>query len=89
KNFRKELLEITHACGYEHPCQLTTEDVDLTLGDKNLSQTLAACFTYHKVEVPFEGMSSLLNCQYLGGHYDRETVKSEKSGQKQFEDVRY
>ncbi|MFD2826577.1 FMN-binding glutamate synthase family protein [Leeuwenhoekiella polynyae] len=90
KNFRKELLEITHACGYEHPCQLTTEDVDLTLGDKNLSQTLAACFSYHKVAVPFDGMSSLLNCEHLGGEYDKETVKRENSKIKQFEDaVRY
>merc|ERR1711969_249872 len=36
KNFRKELLEMTHACGYEHPCQMTMDDVDLTVGDKNL-----------------------------------------------------
>ena len=74
KNFRKELIEITHACGYEHPCQLTTEDVDLTLGDKNLTQTLAACFTYHKVEVPFAGMNEILDCKYLGGNYDKETA---------------
>ncbi len=89
KNFRKELLEITHACGYEHPCQLTTEDVDLSLGDKNLTQTLAACFTYHKVEVPFNSMQDLIDCQYLGGNYDPKTAKATKETQQKPEKVRY
>ncbi|PHQ29154.1 FMN-binding glutamate synthase family protein [Leeuwenhoekiella nanhaiensis] len=89
KNFRKELLEITHACGYEHPCQLTTEDVDLSLGDKNLTQTLAACFTYHKVEVPFQSMQDLIDCPYLGGCYDPKTAKTEKEIQQNPEKVRY
>ncbi|MAW93798.1 MULTISPECIES: FMN-binding glutamate synthase family protein [unclassified Leeuwenhoekiella] len=89
KNFRKELLEITHACGYEHPCQLTTEDVDLTLGDKNLTQTLAACFTYHKVEVPFTKMQDLIDCEYLGGNYNPDTVKTAKASDAKPEEVRY
>lgn len=89
KNFRKELLEITHACGYEHPCQLTTEDVDLSLGDKNLTQTLAACFTYHKVEVPFKSMQDLIDCPHLGGCYDPKTAKTEKEIQQKPEKVRY
>ena len=89
KNFRKELLEITHACGYEHPCQLNTEDVDLTLGDKNLTQTLAASFTYHKVDVPFNTMQDLIDCEYLGGNYDHDTVKAAKEQHTKPEEVRY
>jgi len=89
KNFRKELLEITHACGYEHPCQLNTEDVDLTLGDKNLTQTLAASFTYHKVEVPFNTMQDLIDCEYLGGNYNPDTVKTAKESDAKPEEVRY
>lgn len=66
-NFKKEFLEITHACGYEHPCQFTMDDVEMNLGDKNLTQTLAAIYKYHKTKVPFEGMQQLKDCQYLGG----------------------
>ncbi|MGB3776671.1 MAG: glutamate synthase-related protein, partial [Leeuwenhoekiella sp.] len=89
KNFRKELLEITHACGYEHPCQMTMEDVDFNLGDKNLTQTLASSFGYHKVKVPFKDVKSLQECGYLGGNYDtpHEEKKTEKAEKK--EEVRY
>ncbi|RAV30131.1 FMN-binding glutamate synthase family protein [Sinomicrobium soli] len=69
--FRKELLEITHACGYEHPCQFTMYDVDVSVGDRNLTQTLAATYKYNKVKVPFENMQQLKDCPYLGGR-DRE-----------------
>lgn len=67
RTFRKELLEITHACGYEHPSQFTMDDVDVSLGDKNLTQTLANTYTYNKVKVPFESMQNLKDCTYLGG----------------------
>ena len=67
RTFRKEFLEITHACGYEHPAQFTMEDVDVSLGDKNLTQTLANTYKYNKVKVPFESMQKLKDCAYLGG----------------------
>ncbi len=67
RTFRKELLEITHACGYEHPCQFNMDDVDVSIGDKNLTQTLAHTYMYHKDKVPFHGMRSLKECEYLGG----------------------
>ncbi|UZR94705.1 FMN-binding glutamate synthase family protein [Chondrinema litorale] len=66
KTFRKEVLEITHACGYEHPCQVTMRDVDLSMGDNNYTLTLQQCFDYDKVPVEFHGMQSLKDCQYLG-----------------------
>lgn len=89
KNFRKELLEITHACGYEHPCQMSMEDVDLNLGDKNLAQTLASTFGYHKVKVPSVSMQALKDCDMLGGNYnmkkeEKDVVKAELN-----EEVRY
>ena len=67
RTFRKELLEITHACGYEHPAQITMDDVDVSLGDKNLTKTLANTYGYHKAKVPFKDMQQLQDCIYLGG----------------------
>jgi len=89
KNFRKELLELTHACGYEHPCEMTMEDVDLNLGDKNLAQTLASSFGYHKVKVPFESMQALKDCDMLGGNYNMKKEEKEVIKAEQNEEVRY
>ncbi|MBW2961331.1 FMN-binding glutamate synthase family protein [Mesonia aestuariivivens] len=85
KNFRKEFIEVTHASGYEHPCQFTMDDVDINLSDQDFTKTLAASYEYHKVKVPFEGVSSLQNCKYLGGNYNKQA--SESSFEK--DDVRY
>jgi glutamate synthase domain-containing protein 2 len=67
KTFRKEVLEITHACGYEHPCQMTMEDVDVSMGDNNQTQTLLGAYGYAKTPVPFKGMQALYDCPHLGG----------------------
>lgn len=85
KNFRKELLEITHACGYEHPSQFVMEDIDVNLSDQDFTKTLAASYGYHKVKVPFKGMADLQKSPYLGGKYNKED--SERSFHK--DDVRY
>ncbi len=58
KTLRKEIIEITHACGYEHPCQFTMEDVDLSMGDNNKTLTLKDCFGYEKVPVTFNGLAA-------------------------------
>jgi glutamate synthase domain-containing protein 2 len=89
KNFRKELLEMTHACGYEHPCQFTMDDVDLTVGDKNLIKTLAESFMYHKCAVPFESVKALSNCPHLGGNYHEKEAKKEVKAMKKENKVRY
>ncbi|MFD0861835.1 FMN-binding glutamate synthase family protein [Sungkyunkwania multivorans] len=65
--FKKELLEISHACGYEHPCQFTMEDVDVSIGDRNLTQTLSRTYLYNKAPVRFESMQRLKDCEFLGG----------------------
>ncbi|NJM93374.1 MAG: FMN-binding glutamate synthase family protein [Cytophagales bacterium] len=64
---RKEMLEITHACNYEHPCQITMHDMEMGMGDSRSTLTLEDNFGYKKQPVIFEGMQSLLDCQYLGG----------------------
>ncbi len=67
KTLRKEILEISHACGYEHPCQLTMEDVDMGTGQNSQCITLRETYGYDKVKVPFEGMQKLKDCPHLGG----------------------
>lgn len=76
--FKKELLEITYACGYEHPCQFTMDDVDINSSDKNLTKTLAETFFYHKAEVPFESTETLYNSEYLGAEYRKEESTQNK-----------
>lgn len=70
KTFRKEFLEITHACGYEHPCQIQMRDIDINVDDHNLSKELDRTYLYEKDPVPFDGMQSLVNCPFLGGNYN-------------------
>jgi glutamate synthase domain-containing protein 2 len=67
KTLNKEILEITHACGYEHPCQLTMDDVDIAEGDRNRTMSLKESYGYYKVPVKFEGMNKLVEDEYLGG----------------------
>lgn len=67
KTFRKELLEITHAAGYEHPCQFNMNDIQVNVDDDYLSSDLEAVYGYSKTEVPFKGMQELHDCVYLGG----------------------
>ena len=51
KTFSKEILDLSHACGYEHPCQMTMEDIDMTGGDNNLSKSLKEVYGYEKQKV--------------------------------------
>lgn len=67
KTFKKELIEITHAAGYEHPCQFKMSDVDVNVDDHNLSKELDKTYIYLKTPVPFNGMQELKDCIYLGG----------------------
>ncbi|WP_291965795.1 FMN-binding glutamate synthase family protein [Maribacter sp.] len=65
--FRKELLEITHAAGYEHPSQITMDDVQVNVDDNDLNKSLASTYGYNKAKVPFTGVQDLKDCSYLGG----------------------
>ena len=65
--FKKELLEITHAAGYEHPSQFTMDDVQVNVDDHDLNRSLASTYGYNKAKVPFTGVQELKDCSYLGG----------------------
>ncbi|MEC3907941.1 FMN-binding glutamate synthase family protein [Tamlana sp. 2201CG12-4] len=67
KTFKKELIEITHAAGYEHPCQFTMNDIEMNVDDHNLSKELNRTYMYNKTVVPFNSMQDLKDCLYLGG----------------------
>ena len=68
KSFKKEFIEITHAAGYEHPCQFKMNDIEINVDDHNLSSELSSTYQYHKTEVPFISMQHLKNCPHLGGN---------------------
>ena len=67
KTFRKELIEITHAAGYEHPCQFIMKDIDVNVDDHHLSKELDRTYLYTKIPVAFKSMQDLKDCIYLGG----------------------
>ena len=69
KTFRKELIEITHAAGYEHPCQFKMKDIEVNVDDHNLSKELDRTYMYEKDIVPFDSMQDLKDCSHLGGSY--------------------
>jgi len=69
KTLRKEILEISHAAGYEHPCQMTMTDVDMSMGDNNYTTTLEEVYKYKKTPVGFSNMQSLIDCEHLGGQH--------------------
>ena len=68
RTLTKEIIEITHAAAYEHPCQFTMEDVDVAMGDNNHTLSLLLSYGYSKEPVAFKGMDALLSCPYLGGN---------------------
>lgn len=67
KTFKKELIEITHAAGYEHPCQFNMQDVEMNVDDHNLTKEFKHTFNYEKTPVAFKSMQELKDCVYLGG----------------------
>ncbi len=67
KTFRKELLEITHAAGYEHPCQFTMQDIQVNVDDVDFNRDLRNSYGYDKTPVSFESVMKLHDCIHLGG----------------------
>lgn len=67
KTFRKEFSEITHAAGYEHPCQFSMDDIQVNVDDHSLNKSLSSIYGYNKVRVPFSSLQELKDCSYLGG----------------------
>ena len=56
---RKDILEITHACGYEHPCQIMTSDIDVNTNNSKVPVSLSAVYGYDKSPVGFATMDYL------------------------------
>ena len=71
KTLRKEIIEITHSAGYEHPSQMNMRDIDVSMGDNNHTQSLEVAYGYKKAVVDFKSMQHLLDCPYLGGAYTK------------------
>ncbi len=73
RTFTKEVIEITHAAGYEHPSQFTTNDIEISIGE-NKTVTLGNHYGYQKTIVPFIGIEGLINSPFLGG--SNKNIKS-------------
>ncbi len=70
----KEIADITHACGYEHPSQMSMDDIELSMGDNNRTMTLAKALGYHKTMLPLKNYNELFECPYLGGNNARNRL---------------
>jgi glutamate synthase domain-containing protein 2 len=64
KTLRKDILELTHACGYEHPCQMQTEDIEINVANSNLPVRLNDLYEYDKSPVEFATME-FLKSEYI------------------------
>jgi len=71
KTFRKEFIEITHAAGYEHPCQFVMTDIEMNVDDHHLSKALSKTYMYEKDAIPFLSMQALKDCVHLGGKQEQ------------------
>lgn len=66
RTFKKELTEITHAAGYEHPCQCNMNAIEMNVDDHNLAKDFSETFRYKKSIVIFKSFQHLKDCEYLG-----------------------
>ena len=55
KSFRKELLAVSHACGYEHPSQFVGTDIEISVGINKFS-TMDEVLGYKKTPIHFTSM---------------------------------
>ncbi|MGL4631384.1 MAG: FMN-binding glutamate synthase family protein [Leadbetterella sp.] len=53
-SLQKEILEISHACGYQHPCEFKMDDVEISMGDNNRTTPLSLAYGYKKTSVSLE-----------------------------------
>ena len=58
KGLRKEILQLSHACGYSHPCQFTGKDIETSSGINKFT-TLEESLGYAKTTVPYKSMKDL------------------------------
>lgn len=48
---KRDLIQVTHAAGYTHPCEFTTDDVVMNTSDSTMRKTLGQIYGYDKTEV--------------------------------------
>ena len=60
KGLRKEILQLTYACGYTHPCQFTGQDIEISSG-VNLFDPLEKIIGYEKVNIPMAELDNILH----------------------------
>ena len=58
KTLRKELISLAHAAGYEHPCQVTGDDIEVSTGVNQFS-TLTEVLGYRCDDVCITKMGDL------------------------------
>ncbi len=58
KGLRKELIQLSHAAGYEHPGQFTLQDIEFSNGVNHFI-TLEEMLPYQKIIPPFTSMKNL------------------------------
>ena len=58
KGLRKEILQLTYACGYTHPCQFTGKDIEISSG-VNIFEPLEKIIGYEKVKVPMANSENI------------------------------
>ena len=59
QGLRKEILQLTYACGYHHPCQFTGKDIEISTGI-NMFDPLEKILGYEKVTIPVEELNNIL-----------------------------
>lgn len=59
KGFRKELISLAHAAGYEHPSQFMGEEIEISSG-MNKYKTLNEVLGYTRDRIHFPGMAKLV-----------------------------
>lgn len=67
----KEINEITQAMGYEHPSLIKMEDIDISVGINNKTESLNSVYGYEKTSIPFKGYEYIKKCSYRGANADR------------------
>ncbi len=60
KGLRKEILQLSHASGYIHPCQFTGKDIEVSVG-VNKFQNLEYILKYKKTPLEFDSMKDLFS----------------------------
>lgn len=53
KTLRKDIMQVTHACGYDHPSKFKMEDIVFNTSDSSMRKTMKELYGYEKTPVEF------------------------------------